>query len=331
MDNIERYKTDSYRKNYNLEFLLKEINTIIAQKKNHNIEIIHDWPILFIVGTPRSGTTLLTQWLADLNLFSFPTNFVSRFYSNPYFGYLVQEMLFNKDFAYKNELNLITKNEDFKSDVGKTKGALAPHEFWYFWREHFTFTDIPIANSEFMQRANFKTFENEIHKIQSFYKRPFFLKSLIINWYIESFYKNIKKPIFLYIKRNVLDNAQSLLDIRKRYLGNEDLWFSFKPLGFDKLEKQNNYTQVVGQVEFTNRDIELQLQSIPEKNKIEIDYEKFCINPSAYYKQLKDKLNLYDVSLPDACPSNDNFSQSLSKRSHSMELRDAYKQVQLLK
>lgn len=320
--------TESYKRNNNLEFLLKELNSIIKTKYSNEDQL--NLPVLFIVGTARSGTTLFTQWLASLNLFSFPTNFVSRFYSNPYLGYIIQEMLYNKDFSFKNELQINFTSESFKSDVGKTTGPLEPHEFWYFWREHFEFPENPVTDDEFLKNADFDTFSRHIAKVQTYFEKPFFLKSLIINWYINLFYKNIPNAMFLYIKRDPLDNMKSLLDVRNKFFSNEDLWYSFRPREYNMLVKENKYIQVAGQVEFTNREIEEQLKDIPENNKIEINYSQFCENPSLIYEELRKKIKTFNVNLPNECPNKNNFSKSVSIRTHEPELINAYNHIKTL-
>lgn len=319
---MEENKTVNYKKNSNLEFLLSELNSLT--KRDYEQENTLNYPTLFIVGTPRSGTTLLTQWLASLNLFCYPSNFVSRFYSNPYIGFLIQEMLYNEEYSYKSELQVISSSTSFKSDVGKTSGPLEPHEFWYFWREHFQFPEIPIEEDEFLKNANFASFKQHIAKVQNYFKKPFFLKSLIMNWYIESFYKNIPNAIFLYIKRDSLDNMQSLLDVRKRYLGDEELWFSFKPKEFTKISDKNKYIQVAGQVEFTNKEIEKQLSNIPFENKLEINYKDFCENPQSTYFELKTKMRNFGTNLPDICPVQNNFLNTVSIRSYDEKLVKGY-------
>lgn len=315
---MEKNKTSAYKKNSELDVLLEEINALIYT--NYTDEDRLNFPVLFVVGTPRSGTTLLTQWLASLNLFCYPTNFVSRFYRNPYVGYLIQEMLYNKSYSYKYELQTEVYDSSFTSDVGKTKGPLEPHEFWYFWRQHFQFPDIPVSNEVFMKTASFDTFAQHIAKVQNYFGKPFFLKSLIINWYIEAFFRYIPNAIFLYIKRDPLDNMQSLLDVRRRYFNDENMWFSFKPREYELIANEDKYIQVAAQVEYTNRDIEQQLVSIPTEQKIEIDYQKFCNQPHTTYAILRDHLEYFNIYLPKNCPSQADFSTTVSVKEHSAKL-----------
>ena len=146
---IEKLKTLNYKKNEKLEHLLKFLNGALDLSNRYQIDINKKYPIVFIIGTPRSGTTLLTQWLASLNLFCYPSNFISRFYKAPFVGAIIQEMLVNPDYAYKNELAFDT-SLSFQSDTGKTSGLTEPHEFWYFWRNYFEFPEIQTDIKTFL-------------------------------------------------------------------------------------------------------------------------------------------------------------------------------------
>lgn len=323
--NIENYKTKNYKKNDDLETLLTRLNDLLSliPLENKNINDVTKYPIIFIVGTPRSGTTLLTQWLASLNSFIYPTNFVSRFHKLPYMGFLIQEMLFNKKYQYKNELNIDVSSSKYSSDVGKTSGVMEPHEFWYFWRNYFTFPEIPISNNEFLNNADFKGFENQISLVQNYFNKPFFLKALIINWYIELFNKHIHNAFFIYIKRNPIDNIKSLLSIREKYLGNEKLWFSFKPKEYELLKDKDPVTQVAGQVLFTNNEIENQLESVQNHRKMIIEYEYFCENPDLIYNELKRKLSKYNIQIPIHYNANKSFKPNSRIKSEELEIENA--------
>ena len=153
-----------FKKNQNLEDIISNLNNLLKGIDNSvlNFPQATKRPLIFIVGTPRSGTTLLTQWLASLNLFSYPSNFMSRFFELPYAGALIQDMIFDERYSFKNEMSLKIDLPNFGSDVGKTLGPLQPHEFWYFWRKHFKFPEIPVTSESFMKTADFKSFQSQI-------------------------------------------------------------------------------------------------------------------------------------------------------------------------
>jgi len=333
--NIEDLKTESFQKNWNLEELLarldeylEKLNQSIYQEKQ-SIDKTR-FPVVFIVGVPRSGTTLLSQWLAATGEFCYPSNFISRFYKAPFLGGLIQELIFNKKYDYKNELNLSAENISFKSDLGKTVGILEPHEFWYFWRRFFNFPDIPVSNEIFSEKANFSDFIYEIDNFQSVFNKPFFVKSLIINPYILSFAKNMKNAIFLFIKRDPVENMISLLRTREKYFNDINIWYSFKPKEFEKLESLDPYMQVAGQVYFTNMKINEDLKEIPDSKKIITNYSDFCINPMLVYQELRNKLEMNNYSLLNSYSGPQMFNAALKPLSENNEFGKAYESVKTI-
>ena len=96
-----------FQRNSLLEQLLTEINNKmqIAEKEyllEYSGKTI-DYPIIFIMGALRSGTTLLMQWLANTGIVAYPTNLLSRFYKAPILGAKIQLMLTNPSYNFRNE------------------------------------------------------------------------------------------------------------------------------------------------------------------------------------------------------------------------------------
>ena len=136
------------------------------------------------------------------------------------------------------------------------------------------------------------------------------MKALIINWYIELFYKNLPNAFFIFIERDILSNAKSLLNIRKKYFDDINMWFSFKPREFELIRNLDNHSQVLGQVYFTNNEIKNQLSKIPSKNQMTINYENFCKNPEFVYKNIIDKLSQLGEQLSSTYNGASNFEVS---------------------
>ena len=88
------------------------------------------YPMVFIIGAPRSGTTLLSQLLSSSGLFGYINNFIARFWTAPTLGALI----------YKTVLDHECRgNSSLQSHLGVTENLHEPHEFGYFWRRWFHF------------------------------------------------------------------------------------------------------------------------------------------------------------------------------------------------
>jgi hypothetical protein len=249
--------------------VLSELKEVLrsAQATYNDKAGISELPNFYIVGCARSGTTYLYQLLSKVLEVAYPTNFLSRFYYAPYLGAKMQYLL--SDLDINNEI--LGKGSDFSlsSNLGKTKGALAPHEFWYFWREHFR-----INKRGYIQPPNsneLENFEGELNSIKNVFGRPLMMKGMIANNCIDQFVRQGSDNVVIYIKREVDFNAQSLLKARFDFFGDKEKWYSF---GIDpKYQKGSIYEQVVNQVHHTNLEIESAISKLPEKNRIQIQYE----------------------------------------------------------
>src|SRR5690625_5339039 len=123
------------KKNNNLEEILSHINDLLHQLEliELNSETSTDFPTLFIIGSPRTGSTLFTQWLASLGTFAYPSNFLSRLYNAPYVGALIYEIVTNPKYQYGDEYSGIMDidvEHKCKFNRGKKKGLESRPELW---------------------------------------------------------------------------------------------------------------------------------------------------------------------------------------------------------
>ena len=131
-----KIRVAEFRRNEELEALLQTINSNLwlAEKELLSREYSAKFPVILVMGPLRSGTTLFMQWLANTGVVSYPTNLLSRFFGAPILGAQIQLLLTDPRFNFRDELGEFLQKVDFSSENGKTKGVMAPNEFWYFWR-----------------------------------------------------------------------------------------------------------------------------------------------------------------------------------------------------
>lgn len=284
-----------FQRNAKLEALLFEINAdlVVAEKELVKKEF-KKYPVVLVMGALRSGTTLMTQWLANTKEFAYPSNVLSRFYNAPIIGAKIQKLLLDPEYNFRNEISDFSHSIDYNSLNGKTHGALAPNEFWYFWRRFLPYADLSvdyIPDSELVKCFDKKLFIHELMGVADVFKKPMAMKGMIANYNIGFLNEVIDNVVFIYIKRNPYANVVSVLEARRRQLGNEKLWYSFRiPEMKELLKIENPVRQVSGQIYYINKAIEKALEKIPTERKLEIEYEDFCQNPEKYYFELKEKL-----------------------------------------
>lgn len=242
---------------------------------------------LLICGAPRSGTSLLLQYLADTGLFAYPSNIISRFYSAPYVGELVGKLLLEPECDYRGEFEDLRKDVlpiDFRSDLGKTKNVLGVNEFWFFWRRFFSVMEKGVViNAEDWETCRGPRFWQEILEWQNAAQKPIAMKGLMANFSINIFLERNRNCRILNIYRSPVDNMISLLNARISFYGNVDAWYSFSLPDYvnsGSLPEE----QVAVQVAFNQLYLEKVCELFPDERICSISYEEFCIDPSSVLK-----------------------------------------------
>src|SRR6056297_1198149 len=119
---LNQYRKGSYKKDEKDENFLEEFNKYLFQKEiNEYCDYPVRHPFLFVVGPPRSGTTLLSQLIAYTFDVSYINNLVARFYLAPLHGIRFSKTVLGE-----------SKQSDFQSNYARTGNLSDIHEFGYF-------------------------------------------------------------------------------------------------------------------------------------------------------------------------------------------------------
>lgn len=298
--NNESNKTSDFKNNELLNNIILELSLLLKpiqleiQKKFDNTK----WPIGLIVGNPRSGTTLFLQWIAHLGYFSYPTNVLNRFAYAPYIGAQIQKILFDSDYDFNGEFSDLNSEINFKSNLGKSKGALASNEFQHFFRNYMLNFDPEYLSGELLKNVDFDGIRNGISSLEFVFGKPFITKGMMLQYNISELYRNIPNSIFFFMKRDPIINIQSIFLARKKYYNDTNIWWSVKPKEYSILKNKDVYHQIAGQVYYTNSSIEKELNKLPKNNFIKIKYEDFCRAPKKVYNELVAKyaVNGYQIN-----------------------------------
>lgn len=268
---------------------MKEIDLIntFSSLVNGEHEKVTDkkYPSTYIVGCPRSGTTALLQLLSQSGAFAYPTNCLTRFSASMSYASVIQELLFNEEFGFIRTTDTI----DFNSEYGRSSGPLNANEFFHFYRRFFPNTDIKHLNKTELTQVDCEGLEAELKILSQFYDKPFISKGLMMQYNLEYFYRKLDKPIFLHIKRNELFVMQSIYKARVKEKKSANNWWSAKPKQFETLKDMDKFSQIAGQVFFTNNTIENALLNIPDKSKLIVSYEDLVRDPVEVLIKLKEK------------------------------------------
>ncbi len=285
-------RSAEFTRNATLEQLLDELNSLLGPANQALVSDAQErFSKVLVMGPLRSGTTLFTQWLAATGLTAYPTNLLSRFYGAPLVGAKIQQLLTDSRYNFRNEILDFNSTINFSSENGKTKGALAPNEFWYFWRRFLPFRDLDyLPDDELRKRADLAGLRGELNALANFFEKPFSLKAMIMNQNIPVLDSLFDKVLFVWVRRDPIFNIQSALAARKRQYGDIRTWYSFKIKEYPRLEGLEPLESVTGQVHAINRSVQSALDSVPEHKKLVVQYEDFCRDPRTYYAQIVTRL-----------------------------------------
>lgn len=264
-------------------------------------------PVLFVVGAPRSGTTLLMQWLAASGAVAWPSNLISRFYAAPYLGARVQQLLVDPRFNYRDELATVVEPAAFSSDLGKTQGLLQPNEFWYFWRRFFPVQWPQRLSDDEMRQSDSAGFVRGLAAIEAAFAKPFAAKALLLQFNIAFLAEILPNAIFISVERDPMANASSLLAARRRYWNDESKWYSVRPPGFESLLGMQPLEQVAGQVLLTQSSIRRQLSDLSDCRKVHVRYEAFCESTERAWDEIRERLRDIPAPVPTRHPGPQRF------------------------
>lgn len=276
-DNRTRKKTV---RNIRKDVLLYLFNTLLRPFERLALKLLPqgNYPLVFIVGVPRSGTTLLSQLAARYLKVAYINNWVARYWMAPVIGSMLYRRLF--DPAKTEEMRL-------ESSEGRTKGAASPHEFAWFWQYWSAWPEHDQLTPAEARAVNWAAIGTELNGVANYWRRPLILKSInYTDYQIGELYARFPNAHFIYIKRDPMYVAQSILEVRRGMYGDEKLWWSVKPADYaDWLEKSPE-EQVAHQINHISASIEQAFARLPQERRLTVDYEDMVANPQACLTRL---------------------------------------------
>lgn len=227
-------------------------------------------PVFFIVGAPRSGTTLLLQTIINHFNLGYINNLVARFWNAPVTGA-----------AYFRSVSQSNKPVSYASRGGFTDGFSGPHEFGYFWKRFFLYGETHALDKEKHEKIDTITLNREIAGLEKVFGKPMIFKNpAALSLQVDFLGRYIPNSYFIYIRRDPFYIAQSLYLKRIEIFGDAGTWYSVKPDSYLQLKDRPPVEQVAGQVTDTIRKMEKDIAALPADRVTAFDYESFCPNPA---------------------------------------------------
>ncbi len=256
---------------------LEQANDLLAEFEYDKDNKSYNNGDIFIVGAPRSGTTILSQVLASAMDVGYVDNLMASFWRSPVFGALLSKKL------------ITDKELGHSSSYGQTNSISDIHEFGGFWREALSYDDMEQKQTH---EISWDKLINTLENISSAMGKPMLYKVFQLYWHLSKFHSITPKSKWIWIERDIDTNAKSLLKLREAKTGSVNNWVSAKPLISEMFDDKSPETQVVSQVIGINKWIESELSKIDDQSWLKVNYESFTLNPTIEIKRISKFLNL---------------------------------------
>ncbi|MGB5808943.1 MAG: sulfotransferase [Polyangiales bacterium] len=228
-----------------------------------------DVPIVFIVGPPRSGTTLLYQLVADHLDVGFINNRMARYFAAPVVGAALHGRT-----GGGHSLAL-------SSDHGRTPGDEAPHEFSWFWHYYGDFGQHDDLSREEWARVDWIPVKRSLEALAGYFARPLVLKNInAVAYQIAELKRLLPSAKFISIRRDPRYIIQSILRVRADEYGDRGTWWSVRPRDVDQWQGRSPVAQVAHQVSDVSHAVREGLATLPESDRLEVDYEALVREPA---------------------------------------------------
>jgi Sulfotransferase family len=266
-------RSGPYAKDAEGESFLRELNEVLEPRER---ELYSDLdvqaPFLFVLGLPRSATTLTSQLLAYCLDVGYVDNVAARFWLAPVHGIRISRELLGDE----------RPQARFESDYARTADLHGIHEFGYFWRRWLrkeSFADVARAH-EREDEIDWDGLRLTLANVQAALGgKAVAAKNILASYHLPRLREVLGKVVYVYVERNLLDAAVSILDARRKYYADPRTWWSYAPPEVEELLELDEWGQVAGQVHYLRRLYERGLPEAGLDVVVRTTYEEIATRP----------------------------------------------------
>lgn len=220
---------------------------------------------VFILGSPRSGTTLLYQLLVE----AFEVGYLANVHA--------EEPTDVARVEREQRPRAGRTGSDFESTHGATRQPWGPSEageFWYrfFDRDrHQVDHAAPEDRTVVQLRAAVRAFADACGA-------PVVFKNTINSLRVPAIAAALPEARFVLIERDLADNARSLL-VGRTKRGDITEWWGARPRGAEQVEHASPAAQVVWQAREVHAVARHALEALPPERTLQVTYDELCAAP----------------------------------------------------
>lgn len=283
-----------------LLFKFVEIIFLSKTKINRNVKPI------FIIGSPRSGSTLIYQILTSYFELNYITNFISYFYHSLITGFKIQDLILKKD--YKS---------NFKSYKGKTEGLKGPHEAGKFWRRWFP-KNTDYVDNNYIKQRNFKSLLKTVSFLDGYINKPVIFKNTVNSLRLKVLNYLFPNSLIIICRRDPVQISYSILKFRKLINNDKNKWWAAKPKTFKQIRMLPYPEQIISQVLDIESQINEDIKLWPKKQVFNLDYESLCNKPKENIDSIQNFFRQNNINIVIT----DSFIPKLNSQSEAPDDKD---------
>ena len=240
-----------------------------------------DQPIVFVVGIHRTGSTFVSQVLADCFPFALVGNHNTLFPRSKYFIHLLLKQFYKKGRF---------KNRSYKSYYGISRGFYSigdSYEIWDRW----------LGGSHYYK-------PDEISKRKRDEMREYFAylgkswgKTIIAKnnrnmLLIKELKEIFPNAFFVVVNRGRAEVIQSTIQASKDFFGSDDYMWGLRPSeNFSMEDYDNKMEAYCHQYLELEKVLKRQLEELSPDRYAEVLYEEFCADPVSHLEMIKGKIS----------------------------------------
>lgn len=227
-------------------------------------------PPVFIIGAPRSGTSLLYELMITRFRLAYMANAAHRFYLTP----VAASRVFNR--AIKNWRG------NFTSRYGHIDGWGAPNEGGWIWQRWLL--DGPWRDDKGALIDDYRDMRDMVAALSELFDAPIVNKNVMHSNRLKLMHAIWPNALFIEVKRDTKDNIRSIVRAERGDGGPnmaQDIWWSVKPRLAEKFIGKSDVERATVQVVGIERDIKRDIAAIGAHRLFTIEYSDLCQRPEA--------------------------------------------------
>ena len=231
-----------------------------------------DLPLIFVVGAPRSGTTLVYQVLSHALDVTYFDNANALFPRSP----LTAARLLHRVIPHRQTR--------FRSFYGQTAGFRGPNDGFHVWNrflgsDRYTTPD-QLSDQLRLEMTSF------FNAWLSTFKKPFVNKNNRNTDCIELLAAALPNSYWVLVTRNPFFVAQSLIQARANVQGSKQVGWGLRSRTSDSADPLGYVDDVCDQILAINRRLDQARSAVGPQRLLEVNYEDFCRSPTDYVEQI---------------------------------------------